>query len=536
MLDVARSGRVLVQLVLDRIDQRLPARLDHVAGKTDRAPAATAVGRFDQHAHARPGAGAIVEHADLVVGKLHRFERRIIRHQRAAQRRVERVDRAVADGRVARAHAVGSFDHHHRFAERRLILVPLVVEHAEADEAEVVARETERAQHQQLERGVGAVESVAQRLQPLELVEQHADLLVARLDVEAELLALVEDVGAPRELREHHVTVVADRRRVDMLVGVHAALDAGDVQSGLVREGAVPDVGLARMRRDVRQLVDQHRDLAQRLELARRHALVAELELKVGDDRDQVGVAAALAEAVDRALDLHGAAAHGGDRVGDRDLAVVVRMDSDRASHRLDRGLHAGLDFVRQAAAVGVAKRNQIDSGRIRRTQAGQRELGIGRKAVEEMFGVEDDLVDVALQVRDRVVQDLEVGLIGNPQRLAHVHVPGLADHGRDRSLGAQQQRQVAIGRGARVGAPGRAEGRDLRVAQAELFDLAEERGVALVGARPSALDIVDPEIVEALGNLELVLDGERDVLRLAPVAQRGVVDLYFFRHSHFFA
>src|SRR6185437_10803577 len=68
---------------------------------------------------------------------------------------------------------------------------------------------------------------------------------------------------------------------------------------------------------------------------------------------------------------------------------------------------------------------------------------------------------------------------------------------------------------------------------QVEFLDLAKKRRVAVVGARPSALDIVDAEIVEALGNLELVLDRERDVLRLTPVAQRGVVDLYFFRHSH---
>ena len=100
---------------------------------------------------------------------------------------------------------------------------------------------------------------------------------------------------------------------------------------------------------------------------------------------------------------------------------------------------------MRQAAAVGVAERNQIDPGRIRRAQAGQREFRVSRESVEKMFGVEDHLVNVALQVRDSVVEDVEVGLVGNAQSLAHVHVPGLADHGRDRSLGPQQQRQVAV-------------------------------------------------------------------------------------------
>src|ERR1700681_1943242 len=59
MLDVARPSRVLVQLEFHGIDQRLPTRLDHVAGEPDRAPAPPAVGRFNQHAHARRSAGAV---------------------------------------------------------------------------------------------------------------------------------------------------------------------------------------------------------------------------------------------------------------------------------------------------------------------------------------------------------------------------------------------------------------------------------------------------------------------------------------------
>src|SRR5208282_3965041 len=62
---------ILVQLVFDRVNQRLPARLDDVARQSDRAPSALAVGRFDQHADASLGAGAVVEHADFVIDQLH---------------------------------------------------------------------------------------------------------------------------------------------------------------------------------------------------------------------------------------------------------------------------------------------------------------------------------------------------------------------------------------------------------------------------------------------------------------------------------
>ncbi len=54
------------------------------------------------------------------------------------------------------------------------------------------------------------------------------------------------------------------------------------------------------------------------------------------DDRGEVGVAAALADAVERALDLAHAGAHRHQRVGDRVLGVVVGVDAEvRAGHDL---------------------------------------------------------------------------------------------------------------------------------------------------------------------------------------------------------
>src|SRR5258708_25893480 len=113
------------------------------------------------------------------------------------------------------------------------------------------------------------------------------------------------------------------------------------------------------------------------------------------------------------------------------------------------------------------------------------------------------------------------------------MHVPGLADHGCDRSLGAQQQLQIAIGRGAHSGTASCTERRDLRVTNLYLFDLFEKRGVALVGARPSALDVIEAKLVETLGNRDLVLDSQRDVLGLASVAESRVVNLDMFCIGH---
>ena len=62
----------------------------------------------------------------------------------------------------------------------------------------------------------------------------------------------------------------------------------------------------------------------------REHFVALLLEGQIGDDGDQIGVAAALAEAVDRALHLHGPGVDGGQRIGHGQLAVVVAMDADR--------------------------------------------------------------------------------------------------------------------------------------------------------------------------------------------------------------
>ena len=88
----------------------------------------------------------------------------------------------------------------------------------------------------------------------------------------------------------------------------------------------------------------------------------AHLELQIGDDRDQVGVAAALAEAVDRALHLRAPARHGGQRVGHGvSLSLWVWMPSALARDRLapprrrSRSISSG-----RRPAVGVAQHEPV--------------------------------------------------------------------------------------------------------------------------------------------------------------------------------
>src|SRR5260370_41038372 len=123
--------------------------------------------------------------------------------------------------------------------------------------------------------------------------------------------------------------------------------------------------------------------------------MVAELQLQVGDYRDQVRVAASLAKTVDRPLHLRRARMHSSEGVGDRHLRVVMTMDTDGAVHRGARGTNASFDFMGQASAVGVAERDQSHARVVNRLKAGERKFGVMNVAVEEVLGVEDRFGEV---------------------------------------------------------------------------------------------------------------------------------------------
>ena len=138
---------------------------------------------------------------------------------------------------------------------------------------------------------------------------------------------------------------------VDVLVGVLGAGDRAHVQTGLVGERRRPDVRRLRVDRPVERLGDAVRHHGEPLHASLRQAHVVLLELQVGDDRREVGVAGALTEPVQRALDVAGAAPHRRHRVGDGAARVVVAVDADR-DVAADVGVHRCRRSPRSRAAA----------------------------------------------------------------------------------------------------------------------------------------------------------------------------------------
>ena len=311
-----------------------------------------------------------------------------------------------------------------------------------------------------------------------------------------------------------------------MLVGAFDLDDAIGVVAGLVSEGAVADVGLLRPRGEVGDFADEVADVGEAGELVVRDDVAALLELEAGDDAEHVGVAAALAVAVDAGLDLADAVLEGGEAVGDGDIGVVVAVDAERCAGEGALYAFDGLEELRrQGAAVGVAEHETIDAVVDGGSQAGEGIVGVRREAVEEVLGVEEDLLADGLEEADGVAQHGEVLFVAGLQHGAHMQVVGLADDGDDFGAGVGEDVERGVPGGIDAGAPGRAEGNELRV-ELDVTHTLEELDVLGVGGGEAAFDVVDAQLVEAAGDAQLVLDGERDAFHLSAIAQRCVVKL----------
>ena len=263
----------------------------------------------------------------------------------------------------------------------------------------------------------------------------------AVVEVDAELLGLHHHAGAAAEVADEHPGAVADQLRLDVLVGGAARLaEGGGVEPALVGERRHADVGVGRVRRQVHQLGHVPAHGGEALEAPVGQALDAHLQLEVGDAGHQVGVAGALAVAVDRALELGGAAEHRRDGVGDRAAGVVLGVDAE-----LLVGAEVGVDLagdplhlVGQRAAVGVAHHQAVGAVGGRRLQHAEGVLGVGLVAVEEVLGVEEHAQAGGLQERHALAHHRHALVEGGAEGVQHVEVPALADDARGRGAGAR--------------------------------------------------------------------------------------------------
>ena len=256
-------------------------------------------------------------------------------------------------------------------------------------------------------------------------------------------------------------------------------------------------------------------------------ARTAHLQFEVGNDRTEVGVAAALAVAVHGALDLHRALAHGLQGVGHGQFAVVVGVDAEAGLGQLfTDGFHDGGDLSGQAATVGVAEHQEFGAGFPGRAQGGDGVFRVGLVAVEEVFRIIEQFLGVGAQERQGIADELQVAFQGDLQGVGDVDIPAFTEDGQHRCPGFHQSQEIGIILGGDLGGVRGAECGEFGGAQLILSHLREEAFILGIGARPATFDVGDAELVEPGGNAQLVFSGKIQFLGLRAVPQRGVIDL----------
>ena len=242
------------------------------------------------------------------------------------------------------------------------------------------------------------------------------------------------------------------------------------------------------------------------------------------DDLLERRVAGALAEAVDRDLDLARAGLDGGERVGRREPEVVVAVDADRRvrADEVDDPPDERAELGRDRVADGVRDVDRRGAGLDDRLVDLEQEVGVGARGVlgartrsrrrgpsclaavadpadrlgERLVAVDPELVlEVDVARRD---EDVEVRPLGDLDRL-------------DRPL--------------RVAVAAAGERRDRDPALGLLGDPPDRLEVAGRGGREAGLDDVDLEPGELAGDLELLGRGQPGARRLLAVAQGRVED-----------
>src|SRR5208283_4775748 len=113
--------------------------------------------------------------------------------------------------------------------------------------------------------------------------------------------------------------------------------------------------------------------------------MVAEFQLQVGDDRDQVGVTTALPETVNSTLHLDRPVVDSSYRVRYCTVSIVVSMDAKRLfkphCNLPDNRYH----FMRQRSAVSVAKNDTVSAALFGRQQTSDRVFRVILVSIEKV-------------------------------------------------------------------------------------------------------------------------------------------------------
>lgn len=200
-------------------------------------------------------------------------------------------------------------------------------------------------------------------------------------------------------------------------------------------------------------------------------------------------------------------------------------MDADFAFGKAGaNGAYGGGDFGGEATAIGIAEDEVVGSCFGGGFESAEGVIGIGGVAIEEVFGIIDDFASLFFEDGDGVGDHTKVFDGGCAKDFFDVKEPAFAEDGDDGGFRLEEEADLGIVGGVDVGSAGGAEGGEFGGAPVKFSGLDKEVSILVVGAWPTAFDVVESVGGEAFGEAKFIGEGEVDAFALGTIAQGGVV------------
>ena len=449
-----------------------------------------------------------------------------------AQGQVQGIDRPVAFAyRVVNATVDLEFDNGFDFRAGHV----LAVDRAVVDEFERVANAAQYPPRENLKRGFSRFKHIALVRELLNFSQQFLHGGMAFVQARDQVIQFCGNRAPARLFRQEKPALVAHPFRAAMLVrgglfehGIH-------VNPGLVCKRAFAHVRLAVVVVHIGYFADKAGQFHEFCEICRANRCFAQLELDIGNDRTQIGIATAFAVSVDRALHVHRPHFERDNAVGHGHARVVVRVNAQRHGEFALNGRDDLLNFVGHRAAIGVAQGDHLRAAGLRGLQGAQCVFGIGFVPVEKVLGVVDDFPAVFLEPRAGIRDDLQIFVERCPQDVGDVQGPTFPKERDDRCAGPEQGGEGRVVFGRIAHAAGAAKGHDFGIAKFAVAHALKKLEVLGIGRiRPTAFDVVNAHRVETLRDHGFVFSRKRNALGLRAISKGGVVNLHQFRHVIF--
>ncbi|MNZ65006.1 hypothetical protein D3C78_831870 [compost metagenome] len=225
-------------------------------------------------------------------------------------------------------------------------------------------------------------------LELLDLVHDELRFFIVGVDVQTELLGFGDDVALSGKLGDQNTLLIPDKLRLNMLVGFGVLHNGGYMNATFVSEGCIAHICLTNRHMHICDFAYVTGCSRQTGELVLRQHVIVKLDLQVRNDRAEVGIAAAFSIAVNGALYLTGAGLNGCQGVCYGQLAVIMRMNTDRSTKLVINSRHDFMNFSGHRAAVRIAEHEPVRSSLLGFFQYGQSIFRVVLVAVEEMLSI----------------------------------------------------------------------------------------------------------------------------------------------------